>query len=86
MTKTISWLWPDRIIRKRESRRLRDEHNALVNSHAELLEVCSAFLRAPSCGSNGPGSINLTVQDFNMRAAEAAKAKAIELLATIVSS
>lgn len=31
--------WPDRIIRKRESRRIREEHNALFNSHAELLEI-----------------------------------------------
>ena len=31
-----SWLWPDHIIGKRESRRLREEHNALLNSHAEM--------------------------------------------------
>lgn len=29
--------WPDHTIGKRESRRIRDEHNALFNSHAELL-------------------------------------------------
>ena len=34
-----SWLWPDHRIGIRESCRLREEHNALVNSHAELLEV-----------------------------------------------
>jgi hypothetical protein len=27
-----AWLWPDRKIGKRESRRLRDEHNATVNA------------------------------------------------------
>jgi len=32
-----SWHWPDHNIGKRESRRLRDEHNALYNSHAELI-------------------------------------------------
>lgn len=34
-----SWLWPDRVIGKRESRRLREEHNRLNNSHAKLLEA-----------------------------------------------
>lgn len=33
-----SWLWPDRTISKRESRQLREEHNALVNEYAELLK------------------------------------------------
>jgi len=36
---THKWLWPDRTIGKKESSVLRDEHNALVNSHAELLEA-----------------------------------------------
>lgn len=31
-----SWLWPDRTIGKRESRELREEHNALVNRVASL--------------------------------------------------
>ncbi|MDO8705375.1 MAG: hypothetical protein Q7J84_10560 [Sulfuricaulis sp.] len=34
--KFSAFLWPDRVIGKRESRRIRDEHNALYNSHAEL--------------------------------------------------
>lgn len=34
-----SWLWPDRPIGKRESRELREQFNALVNSHAALLDV-----------------------------------------------
>lgn len=33
------WLWPDRTIGKRESRQLREEHNKIVNQHAELLEA-----------------------------------------------
>ena len=37
--KTKSWLWPDRAISKTESRELREEHNALVNSHAELIDA-----------------------------------------------
>lgn len=37
--KAQSWLWPDRTIGKRESRKLREEHNALVNLNAELMEA-----------------------------------------------
>lgn len=40
--------WPDHVIGKRESRRIRDAHNALYNSHAELvaeLEKCAADLK-----------------------------------------
>lgn len=36
MSGQTSWLWPDHVIGKRESRRLREQHNALANSHAEL--------------------------------------------------
>lgn len=32
-----AWLWPDRHIGKRESRKLREEHNALYNEHARLI-------------------------------------------------
>ncbi len=39
MNQFTSWLWPDRVIGKRESRDLRDEHNRLVNSHADLLSA-----------------------------------------------
>ena len=42
-----AWLWPDHVIGKRESRVLREEHNAVYNSHAELLEalrgVCATY-------------------------------------------
>jgi len=34
-----TWLWPDREISKSESRRLREEHNALVNLNADLLRA-----------------------------------------------
>lgn len=39
------WLWPDRTIGKRESRVLREEHNALFNSHAELLAALEGLFR-----------------------------------------
>lgn len=35
-----AFLWPDHVIGKRESRQIREEHNALYNSHAELLAAC----------------------------------------------
>lgn len=34
-----SWLWPDRTIGKRESRVLREEHNALLNEAANIVAV-----------------------------------------------
>ena len=34
------FLWPDRIIGKRESRRIREEHNAAINALADALEAC----------------------------------------------
>lgn len=37
----------------------------------ELMASLQAFLRAPSIGSNGPGSSTIVVQDFNLRAASA---------------
>ena len=36
-----SWLWPDKRIGKRESRKLREEHNAVVNLNAELVDIAS---------------------------------------------
>lgn len=39
MSAPQSWLWPDHVIGKRESRRLRAQHNALVNAHAEALDA-----------------------------------------------
>ena len=36
-------LWPDHVIGKRESRIIRDNHNALYNSHAQLLAALEAL-------------------------------------------
>lgn len=44
MNAHTAWLWPDHAIGKSESRRLREEHNALLNSHAELLEALRDML------------------------------------------
>jgi hypothetical protein len=38
------WLWPDHAIGKREARRLREEHNATVNEHADLLAALRAII------------------------------------------
>lgn len=48
----------------------------LLAAAPELLEALESFLRAPSVGSNGPGSSTIVVQDFNLRAARAAILKA----------
>lgn len=34
-----AWLWPDHVIGKRESRRLREEHNRIYNERWELLQA-----------------------------------------------
>jgi hypothetical protein len=52
------------------------ELRQLHSVNADLLEALKAFLRAPSVGSSGPGSSTIVVQDFNLRAARAAIAKA----------
>lgn len=49
------------------------EANARIS---ELEEILHAFLRAPSTGSDDPGSHTIVVQDFNIKAAKAAIAKA----------
>jgi hypothetical protein len=48
----------------------------LIAAAPELLDALEAFLRAPACGSSGPCSVNITVQDYNLKAARAAIAKA----------
>jgi hypothetical protein len=47
-----SWLWPDHVIGKRESRKLREEHNQLVNHCVKLQEACNKML-ALFQGPNG---------------------------------
>ena len=60
-------------------RRLLDDSQQTVielqKQRNELLDALRAFLRAPSVGSAGPGSVTIAVQDFNLRAARAAIAK-----------
>ncbi len=46
--KHTPWHWPDHVIGKRESRKLREAHNVTVNSHAELLEACERLIRCLS--------------------------------------
>jgi hypothetical protein len=38
-TKFHAFHWPDHVIGKRESRRIRDEHNALFNSHGDAVRI-----------------------------------------------
>ena len=44
--KQTTWHWPDHVIGKRESRRLREEHNTLANSHAELMKAIDNALES----------------------------------------
>lgn len=37
--KFSAWLWPDHVIYKCESRRLREEHNAVLNEREELIDA-----------------------------------------------
>src|SRR5689334_19211469 len=48
----------------------------LIAAAPEMLEALKAFLRAPSIGSNGNGSVTIEVATFNLDAARAAIAKA----------
>lgn len=41
-----AYLWPDHTIGKRESRALRDSHNALYNDYHNLLAVNAELVRA----------------------------------------
>lgn len=54
----------------------RDAHARLIAAAPELLAALHSFLRAPSIGSNGPGSATIVVQEYNIRAAERAISKA----------
>ena len=47
----------------------------LIAAAPDLLHALKSFLRAPSAGSNGPGSVTIVVQSFNFDAARAAIAK-----------
>lgn len=38
----------------------------------ELVEAAESFLRAPSIGSDGPGSCTIVVQEYNIRRVKAA--------------
>lgn len=53
MEKTQSWLWPNRSIGKRESRLLRDEHNALVNDYVRLLDALRECITKPDAYAFG---------------------------------
>lgn len=53
MYNPLAWLWPNRILRKKESARLREEHNALVGRFNVLRDTVKlALLVRPGCGGN----------------------------------
>jgi hypothetical protein len=42
---TLTWLWPDHTIGKRESRELREEHNATVSALCNLIEATEYLIQ-----------------------------------------
>ena len=48
----------------------------LIAAAPELLESLMSYLRAPSVGSDGPGSSTIVIQEYNRRAAREAVDKA----------
>jgi len=69
---TKCWLWPDHTIGKRESRRLREKHNALVNLNDELLAVCKEIEKH----LHPDGFKDDTARDYAWRLAQQAVANA----------
>lgn len=53
------WLWPDRTIGKRESRALREEHNAAVEEHVKLERAAAAVLHELDRGEKPPTARNV---------------------------
>ena len=72
-TKQTTWHWPDHVIGKRESRRLREEHNALANSHAELFAALHEIAERPADvpGYNSASAILLRIVAIQSVAREA---------------
>lgn len=48
------------------------------NAYPKLVEAVASFLRAPSIGSSGPGSVSIEVQSFNRAAAVALLRELVE--------
>ena len=74
--KQTTWHWPDHVIGKRESRRLREEHNTLANSHEALAASLSAML---SVFNVQPGEIEPLAAFICIEKSKAALAKAKEV-------
>ena len=71
-----AWLWPDRVIGKRASAQLREEHNAAVNVAAELLAALEAMAE-----HEGERQYSGIGTEHDSDALEAAKARARAALA-----
>ncbi len=56
MSKPTTWLWPDRVIGKRESRELRETHNDLVNKHAAAMEALRSLVMEGPAPSTRTGT------------------------------
>ena len=73
-TRTECWLWPDRTIGKRESRQLREDHNATVNAIADSLARVAELEAALSRLVNAPDVNEDMLSPETIVAAEQARA------------
>jgi hypothetical protein len=70
--KTDAWLWPDHVVGTRESRELRESHNALVNNHAALLAerdrltqcLTRTLAALPGCATRGEYFVEAILSDI----------------------
>lgn len=53
--KLTTWLWPNRIIRKRESARLRADHNSLYYAFDQLRDLTVKVSRSACLDQNSNG-------------------------------
>lgn len=65
------WHWPDKIIRKRESRRLREDHNKLAQEHADMLAALELCVEETAPGEDCP----LPADRYNVVCAVIARAR-----------
>ena len=69
-----TWHWPDKCIGRRESRTLRDEHNAVVNSQEELATSLAELLNTSALNHDLLTDADLTA----IRIAQEAWGKAVQ--------
>lgn len=62
------WLWPNRVIGKRRSGELREEHNKAVQQIHDLREALEAIDKHPTNGNSEPDSMAEALDQIHARA------------------